>query len=158
MRMRGLSKLGMPLMALLLVLLAPFAKAERFQAFDHYQVHYNAFGSSFLTPEVAQSYSIQRSKVRGVVNISVLDSRADNSAVVAQVSGQARNLVGQTQPLAFRQIREGEAIYYIAEFRFTDDELLNFELQIQPDPNTPAYPLEFKQHFEQRLVAVRSLY
>ncbi|RDE18922.1 DUF4426 domain-containing protein [Motiliproteus coralliicola] len=132
---------------LLAMLLPGLTQAEQFEAVDHYQIHYNALGTTFLLPEVAEQYQIQRSKVRGLVNISVLDSRADNSAVVAQVRGEIRNLVDQRQPLNFRQVREGDAIYYIAEFRFTDDERLFFELQVQPDPNGPSYPLNFEQHF-----------
>ncbi|WP_421867481.1 DUF4426 domain-containing protein [Motiliproteus sp.] len=129
------------------LLLPSLASAEQFEAVDQYQIHYNALGTTFLLPEVAEQYQIQRSKVRGLVNISVLDSSADHRAVVAQVSGEIRNLVDQRQPLNFRQVREGDAIYYIAEFRFTDDERLFFELQVQPDPNGPVYPLNFEQHF-----------
>ncbi|MEH6471490.1 MAG: DUF4426 domain-containing protein [Halopseudomonas sp.] len=134
-------------LSLMAVLFSASANAERFKAFDNYEVHYNAFNSSFLPPEVAQVYSIQRSRVRGLVNVAVLDSSNKNKPVTAQVSGEIRNLIGQTQPLTFKQIREGEAVYYITEFRFTDDEILNFELQVQPDPNKPAYSVEFKQHF-----------
>lgn len=129
------------------LLLPNLAQAERFETVDRFQVHYNALGTTFLRPEVAEQYKIQRSKIRGLVNISVLDTQADNKAVVAQVSGEIRNLVDQRQPLKFRQVSEGDAIYYIAEFRFTDDERLFFELQVQPDPNGPSYPLTFEQHF-----------
>jgi hypothetical protein len=123
------------------------ASAERLKAFDQYEVHYNAFNTTFLTPEVAKTYSIQRSKVRGLINIAVLDSANQDTPVTALVSGQIRNLVGQTQDLTFKLIREGVAVYYIAEFRYTNDEILNFNLQVQPDPNKAAYQVEFKQHF-----------
>ncbi len=128
------------------ILLSGHASAERFKAFDHYQVHYNALNTTFLPPEVAKTYSIQRSKVRGLINVAVLDSRS-NKPVTALVTGEIRNLVGQTQALEFKLVREGIAVYYIAEFRFTDDEILNFDLQVQPDPNAAAYQFEFKQHF-----------
>ncbi|MFT6915181.1 MAG: hypothetical protein ACJAWL_001484 [Motiliproteus sp.] len=134
-------------LALALVLFSGLASAEQFKALDHYQVHYNAVNSTFLTAEVAKNYSITRSKVSGLVNIAVLDTRHQNAAVTARVTGTFTNLIGQVQNLEFVQVREGKAIYYISEFRFTDDEILSFDLQIQPDPNQPAYPLTFKQHF-----------
>tara|TARA_R110002094_G_scaffold57798_14_gene68965 strand:- start:871 stop:1311 length:441 start_codon:yes stop_codon:yes gene_type:complete len=134
-------------LTLLVALLPMRAQAEQFKTFDHYEVHYSAFNSTFLTPEVAQTYSIQRSKVRGLLNIAVLDARTKNVPVTALVTGTITNLVGQTQALVFNQVREGEAVYYIGEFRFTNDEILNFEVEVQPDPNNPAYLLTFKQHF-----------
>ena len=134
-------------LTLLVALLPLRVQAEQFKAFEHYEVHYNAFNSTFLTPEVAQTYSIQRSKVRGLVNIAVLDSDSNNVPVTALITGAITNLVGQTQALVFKQVREGDAVYYIGEFRFTDDEILSFEVEVQPDPNKPAYLLKFRQHF-----------
>ncbi|MFT5720892.1 MAG: hypothetical protein ACI9W6_001193 [Motiliproteus sp.] len=133
--------------SLTLALFSGLASAEQFKALDHYQVHYSAINSTFLTAEVAKTYSISRSKVSGLVNVAVLDTRRQNAAVTARVTGTFTNLIGQIQALEFKQVREGKAIYYISEFRFTDDEILSFDLQIQPDPNEPAYPLRFKQHF-----------
>lgn len=141
-----------PLLPLLLTLLMSFsglAQAERFKAFGNYEVHYNAFNSSFLPAEVAQAYSIQRSKVRGLINVAVLDRQHDKRPTEALVQGEVKNLVGQSQSLEFQKISEGDAVYYIAQFRFTDDEILGFELRVQPDPNGEAYPLVFKQHFYQ---------
>jgi hypothetical protein len=135
------------LWGLFLTLFSTAASAEQFKAADQYELHFNAFNSTFLTPEVAQAYSIHRSKVRGLLNVAVLDTQRNNAPVRAQVMGQVTNLVGQVQALTFRQVREGEAVYYICEFRFTDDEILNFDLQVQPDANKPAYTLNFKQHF-----------
>ncbi len=135
------------LWGLLLTLFSIQVSAEQFKAFDHYELHYNAFNSTFLTPEVAQAYAIQRSKVRGLMNVAVLNTQRNNAPVRAQVTGEVTNLVGQVQALSFKQVREGEAVYYICEFRFTDDEILNFDLQVQPDANKPAYKLSFKQHF-----------
>ena len=133
---------------LLFCLLLPAqASAERFKAFDQYEVHYNALNTTFLPPEVANTYSIQRSKVRGLINVAILDRANNGKPVTAVVSGEIRNLVGQTQDLSFKMVREGVAVYYIAEFRFTDDEILNFDLRVQPDPNAAAYAVEFKQHF-----------
>jgi hypothetical protein len=62
-------------------------------------------------------------------------------------SGQAANLLGQAQQLEFKKIDEGNALYYIGDFRFTEDEQLKISLSVQPDPNQPAYSIEFDQRF-----------
>ena len=124
------------------------AKAEQFKPFDQYEVHYVAFNSSFVTPDVASAYDLQRSKYRALVNIAVLKKEGgDKPSVKAMVKGKVKNLIGQSRELSFTEIREGESIYYIASFRFTDDEKLNFEISAQPDPNKPPYSLTFEQHF-----------
>lgn len=133
--------------ALLTSVLSVSVSAEQFKTIDHFEVHYNALNTTFLTPEVATTYSITRSKVRGLINVAVLDSADGDQAVTALVEGEAVNLVGQAQSLDFRLVREGSAIYYIAEFRFTDDEVLRFNLNVQPDPNKPAQQVKFDQHF-----------
>ncbi|WP_233152817.1 DUF4426 domain-containing protein [Motiliproteus sp. MSK22-1] len=131
-----------------LLWLASHAGAEQFKPFDNYEVHYNAFNSSFVTPEVASAYNLQRSKSRALMNIAVLKVADSNKlSVKAMVKGTMKNLIGQSQDLDFTEIREGESIYYIASFRFTDDEVLKFELDVQPDPNKPAYKMSFQQHF-----------
>ncbi|MCW8885137.1 MAG: DUF4426 domain-containing protein [Motiliproteus sp.] len=124
------------------------AQAEQFKPFDQYEVHYVAFNSSFVTPDVASAYDLQRSKYRALVNIAVLKKEGkEKPSVKAMVKGTVKNLIGQSRDLSFTEIREGESIYYIASFRFTDDEMLSFEISAQPDPNKPPYSLTFKQHF-----------
>ncbi|MEH6811811.1 MAG: DUF4426 domain-containing protein [Motiliproteus sp.] len=136
------------LITLLLALVSGFAQAEQFKPFDQYEVHYNAFNSSFVTPEVASAYGLQRSKYRALMNVAVLKKEGGKKpSVNVVVTGSFNNLIGQNQDLSFVEIREGESIYYIASFRFTDDEVLDFEIKVQPDPNAPAYIVNFKQHF-----------
>ncbi|WP_207060560.1 DUF4426 domain-containing protein [Motiliproteus sp. SC1-56] len=122
--------------------------AEQFQPFDDYEVHYNAFNSSFLPPEVAQAYNIQRSKYGALLNVAVLQV-GDNGKkpVRANVVGTLKNLMGQVQDLEFKEIEEGEAVYYIADFRFTNDEILSFDLKVVPAPTSSAYEISFRQHF-----------
>ncbi len=132
---------------LALAVAAP-ASAEQFQSFDSYEVHYNTFNSSFLTPEVARAYDIQRSQHLALLNIAVLDNQSEGKKPVkAMISGSMKNLLGQTRNLDFSEIREGDAVYYISSFRFTDDERWSFAINVQPDPNQPAYQLKFDKQF-----------
>lgn len=138
--------------ALLLSALAAFtglAQAEQKISDGQYEIHYNAFNSSFLQPDVAQRYGLTRSQYRALINVSVLKVNEDGSKTPARalVKGQAANLLQQAQTLEFQQIDEGNAIYYIGGFRFTEDEKLRIDLQVQPDPNAKPYSIEFEQTF-----------
>ena len=111
-----------------------------------YDIHYNAFNTMMVPPEVAQSYGFTRARNRALLNISVLDS-STKKALPAVVTGTRTNIIGQLLPLEFVQIKEQNSIYYIAQLRFTEEEMWRFELQIQPDLNADAIPLKFSQTF-----------
>ena len=111
-----------------------------------YDIHYNAFNTMMVPPEVAQSYGFTRARNRALLNISVLDS-STKKALPAVVTGTRTNIIGQLLPLEFVQIKEQNTIYYIAQLRFTEEEMWRFELQIQPDLNADAIPLKFSQTF-----------
>jgi hypothetical protein len=122
-------------------------QAEQTQTFGKYEVHYNAFNSSFLQPKVAASYDIQRSKYRSLVNITVLRKEPDGTLkpVQAFIKGNVRNLIQQSNELNFRPIIEQDAIYHIADFKVASQDTFTFTLDIQPDPNKPAFTLSFRQ-------------
>ena len=104
--------------------------AAELTALDH-QVDYQAFNSTFLNPEVAKLYGIDRDKTLGVVMVSVYQTNAPGVGVEACVRGGARNLMGQAKRLAFEQIREGEAIYHISTFLFSQEEHVTFEVDVE---------------------------
>lgn len=131
---------------LLLASLALPSYAEQAIYSPDYDIHYNAFNTMMVPPEVAQSYGFTRARNRALLNISVLDS-SSKKALPAVVTGTRTNIVGQLLPLEFVQIKEQNAIYYIAQLRFTEEEMWRFELQIQPDLNADAIPLKFSQTF-----------
>lgn len=137
---------------LLTMLAATFAypaMAEQMVSHGDYMIHYNAFNSSFLQPEVASAYGIQRSKTKGLLNVSVLQKQADGSTkpVSAVIEGEVANLIAQKQTLSFSKVEETNALYYIGDFGFTDDQVLRFTLKVQPNPNQPAYDINFEQRF-----------
>ena len=99
-----------------------------------------------VPPEVAQSYGFTRARNRALLNISVLDSTT-KQPLPAVVTGTRTNIVGQLLPLEFVQVKEQNAIYYIAQLRFTEAEMWRFEVQVQPDLNSDAIPLKFSQSF-----------
>ena len=127
--------------------IATNAFAEQKQSVGNYDIHYVALGSTFITPTIAKSYGIQRSSYTGLVNISVLDkSVAGNPAIPVEISGIANNLLDARIDLVFREIREGDAIYYIAEVPYRDDQEINFQIAIKYG-KTLNTQLKFKQKF-----------
>lgn len=132
------------LIALLTLLLALPAWAERKHSFGEYDVHYIAFNSGFLQPDIAAAAGLVRSKSQGVLNISVLKAGKPSMALV---SGTVKNLLGQERPLAFKQLKEGEeATYYLAQFPFDSREMLRFALTVQPVGGDQVN-FEFTQEF-----------
>lgn len=120
------------------------ASAEQFQEFGNLQVHYIALPSTFLTPDIAQHYGIKRSKYTGVINITVLDKAAKLKAVAADLSGSGDNLIGQSQRLEFKTITEGDAIYYIATYPFSNEEIVNFNVKINSQNKTNMLKFQHK--------------
>ena len=118
---------------LIALCLALPAAAERKQSFGDLDVHYSVFNSSFLQPDIASAAGLVRSKTQGVVNVAVLKA---GKASTAQVSGQVKNLLGQSTALTFRQVTESGAIYYLAQFPFSRREILSFSLDVRQGDNT----------------------
>ncbi|EGA65242.1 DUF4426 domain-containing protein [Vibrio brasiliensis] len=105
--------------------------AGQFKTIKDVEVHYSAFNSTFLTAQVARSYKLKRNGYSAILNISVLDnSQAGKPAITADISGTSKNLIGQTRQLSFREVKEGDAIYYLAEFPITEEEQLTFNLDV----------------------------
>ncbi|MNV21382.1 hypothetical protein D3C71_1123170 [compost metagenome] len=103
-------------------------KSERKETFGDVTVHYNTFNSTYLTPDIAKSAELVRSKNQGVINISVLK---EGKPLMAQVSGSVKDLTSQTVPLKFKQITEQGAIYYIAQYPVDQQEVRTFEIKVQ---------------------------
>lgn len=117
-----------------LVLVTMFAMpswAGQYKTIKDVEVHYSAFNSTFLTAQVARSYQLKRNGYSAILNISVLDnSQAGKPAITANITGTSKNLIGQIRQLNFRQVQEGDAIYYLAEFPISDEEQLTFDLDV----------------------------
>ncbi|ACJ30364.1 Conserved hypothetical protein [Shewanella piezotolerans WP3] len=132
---------------LLSLCLTSSAFAEQKQKVGNYDIHYIALSSTFLTPSIAKSYGIKRSSYSGILNISVLDTSVDgNPAVPVEITGIANNLLDARVELKFREIREGESIYYIAEVPYRDDQEINFNIAVKHGSKLNTQ-LKFKQKF-----------
>lgn len=123
--------------------------AEQSKSFGDYTVHFSAFTTDILTPEVAKSYRIQRSKNRALLNISVLKKvmNTAGSPVKARVEATATNLSSQLRELDVKELSEHGAIYYIAETTVNNKETLKYSLKIQPEGESEVFDFTFTQQF-----------
>jgi hypothetical protein len=120
---------------------------ETSKQFNDYTVYYNVFPSIDLLPEVAARYQIARANDSVVVNVSLRNARRNNGGAeaAASVSGTYSDLMA-TKKLEFREIREPDAVYYIAQLRVTNRELLRFDISVVPavtpdNDGVPTRPL-----------------
>mgnify|MGYP001053395294 FL=1 len=126
----------------LLMCLSAQANAEQKETLGEWDVHYMVVNTPFLTPEVAASYGIVRSKYNALVNISVLNKDSGEAQRVS-VNGNATNLLGSKKQLTFKKVEDGDAIYYLAVLPFRDQETYRFEVTAQRANEKQT--LKFKQ-------------
>jgi hypothetical protein len=133
----------------LLMGLASSAAAENSTSSGGYTIHYNALKSDFLSPAIAKAYDIQRSKYRGLINISVIKDNpgTEGTPVQAKIVINAIALSGVPKQITLRKITEGSAIYYIGEFPVIDREIVNFNLEVTPEGETRPINVKFSQQF-----------
>ncbi len=123
------------------MVLTVHAEVKRKQSFDTLDVHYNIFNSTFLEPDTARAVGLKRSKNQAVINISMVK---DGKGQKGSVTGGYKNLLGQSTTLTFKEIDEGNAVYYLSQFPITSQELLRFELQVT-DSEGKSHSLKFNQ-------------
>jgi hypothetical protein len=134
---------------LVISLIASPVLAENSTAIPGFTIHHNAIPSASLEPSVARQYGIQRSKYRGMLNVSIIKTVEGTTGTSSEavVMAKANNIRGQLISIPMRKVTEGEAIYYIGEFRIADQETLNFEIKVQPRGERRFYTAKLSQDF-----------
>lgn len=117
--------------------------------FGPYTVHFAALSTDQLAPEVAKAYNIVRSKNRALLNVSVVRKAegTTGTAVPARVEALVANDTGQVKDSNVREIREGQAIYYIADYAVSDGETLVFTLGVTPEGESSPFSMRFTRTF-----------
>lgn len=116
--------------------------------FDRHVVHYTVVNTTFLSPEVARAYDIRRSSRRALVNIVILKREGNGmESVPGSVSGHVVNLNQQRRNLSFRQVRDGDAYYHLAEVAVRPGEVLDFNLRVSAADGDEPMPISFRQRF-----------
>ncbi|WP_417552639.1 DUF4426 domain-containing protein [Marinomonas fungiae] len=137
------------LIGLVTTLMLSTAQANQVSQFGQYQLHYNTFESTFLTPDIAHQYGLTRTKGQAILNIAVT-TQAEGELPQSQramVSAKVTNLLGQIVPLSFITIEEGDSIYYLAPFTKTDDDILKFTVEAKVSADSAPMTVNFQRHF-----------
>ena len=120
------------------------ATAQQSEMFGPYELHYSVVNTTFLNPKVTSTYGITRGKKRAILNLALrehVDSGSEARPML--IKGRTWDLI-QNQELEFREVREGQAIYYIAEFKFINEEWRFFEFDFRPEGADQSYNFKFK--------------
>lgn len=135
--------------ALMLFSAVQWANAENATHVDGYTIHHNALTTDSLTAQVAKAYNIQRSKSRGLLTVSVLKDEPGSTGkpVKALIKAHATNLSNQLREIDLHEVDEGGGIYYIGDFRVSNQEILNFQLQVTPEGASHTYTATLSQEF-----------
>jgi hypothetical protein len=132
------------LTGLALLVFTSFSQAGS-KDFGEYTVQWSVFPSTFLTPEIARENDLNRSRGIGIVNIAIMTDNDDGgmSTASGQVEGKVLNEIQQARFLAFRRIQEGDAVYFIAEYQYSNAELMTFEITVRPTGARRDLPVRF---------------
>lgn len=131
----------------LLGLLTPTVQAEQSKRLGPWEVHYNAFNSTLLRPEMAQQYNLERNAYLATLNIAVLAANeAGKPAQQVKVTGYTMNPLSMQSRLEFQEVIEGDAVYYLSQAEFTANEVLRFFITIE-DENGNSQELRFSKEF-----------
>jgi len=136
-------------MLALFAVLPAAAGAEQSVTFGDYTIHYSAFSTELLQPEIAKTYQITRSRGRALLNVSVLKKLMGTTGkpVRAAVKATATTLSAQLRTIEMRELNDNGAVYYVGEFPVSDEETLKFRLDVTPEGGSEAYIATFDQQF-----------
>ncbi len=131
----------------LALLTGPAMGAESPAQFDGYEVHYAAVPSTFLDPETARKYDLVRSRAVGLLNVSVHRTTGEDAPepITVQLQGTTTNEARQVKELSFKRVQEGDAIYYLAQFRYREGKTMVFEFEAAPYGESETLPVRFSR-------------
>lgn len=132
--------------SIVLLWASQFTAAEQMQRFGDYEVHYSVVPTRFIPAEVARVYKLSRGSNRMMLNISVRkrtpeDPAHETKAQAAFVTGQRNDLIRPID-LDFREVREQDAVYYLADFLVINEELSHFDVQVTL-PDGQSFDVKF---------------
>lgn len=141
-------KLAAPMVAAGLLIATPVLAQNSTRAGD-FTIHHNAFTADTLNPDVARAYGVQRSKYRGLLNVSVIKEQAGTTgtSTPAAVEVDIVNITGQKSRLPMREIKDKDAVYYLGEFPVYNQQTINFEIQVKPQGQREAQSVKMSQEF-----------
>ena len=109
-----------------------------------FAIHYTVFPSTIIPAEVAQAHEITRADHKIIVNVSL---KKDELPTRAQLTGEVINLLNQVVALDFVEVREADAVYYLATHIALPEDILRFNLLVTPFQTDP-FPITFMRRYD----------
>ncbi len=146
--MKTLKNSTVLLISFFLLAISSYVLADNSKEYNDHIVYYNAFPTDSLPSQMTKQYGLKRSKNYAMINVSVMEKGAGiPTGVKSKVTGHLKNLMGQTRDLEFREIKEGKAVYYIAQIGVQSRELVTFVIDIRPEGSSEKYNIKFGKKF-----------
>ena len=108
------------------------------------KIFFSAFNSTFIDPDVAVANKIVRGKDKGLVNIAVVMGSGTGKSCADHWQG-LQYFSDESDAWNLFEVREQDAVYYLAPFEFENEDLLTFKISVRADPQKPAYDLKFQK-------------
>lgn len=139
--------LGVVIGAALLALQS--ASAQEPVVVGSHTIYYNAMTAETLNPEIANLYQIQRSKLIGLLNVTVVKTTPDGPRqnVPARVEAMARTGDGPAGAIPMREIRVGEGVSYVGQFPIANLQIVDFAILVTPPGEPEPASIELQQQF-----------
>ena len=114
-----------------------------------YSIYYSTVNAEALDPEIAALHGILRSRLSGLLNVTVVKRQADGRGqnVQARVEATARSGSGPVSYIPMREIRVGEGISYIGQFPIEDLQIVDFAIQVTPPGGAEPSAIELREQF-----------
>ncbi|MBT8438476.1 MAG: DUF4426 domain-containing protein [Gammaproteobacteria bacterium] len=140
----------MILLVTVFLLMPALSQAENSTKIPGHTIHHNVITTDFLSPNIASAYRIIRSKNRGMINISVIQDvpGTTGTAVMANIRARVINLLGQQRSINLKEIREGNAIYYIGDFIISSQGPFVFMLDVMPVGAKKPFTAKLEHSFQ----------
>ncbi|MFT7218785.1 MAG: hypothetical protein ACI8Z1_000397 [Candidatus Azotimanducaceae bacterium] len=111
----------------LLMPVTPMLHAAQYVDQGEYRIHYTTFSSMLIPSNVAAVHEITRAENRIVLNVS---ARNKEEAVPIRIEGYITNLLNQRFDLNFKEVKESNAIYYLAHHLSLEQDILRFDITV----------------------------
>lgn len=115
-----------------------------------YTLRANVLSSEALPAGTAAKHGIERAPDRGVLNLVILRGKGVTTTVNAKVVVGKRNLLGQSESIAMREVNENGYVSYLGTFGFSPLHTFNFSISAQPEGSDEAITLEFEDRLAVR--------
>jgi hypothetical protein len=108
--------------------------AEPMTRAGEFTIYHNAVNADTLSPEVAKAHKIERSRYRGVLNVSVIKDQVGTTGfpVKALVDVAIVDSADQPVRVPMHEIEERGFVSYIGAFPIAAGQEITFEIKVRP--------------------------